>query len=981
MSYLPVLLAASTLAACRPTSSLGTDPRGSAPARTGAARQLAYARRAEYQAQARAERVEPPLGLEPSDGAELALSSLRATVEITGPLAHTELHFSFKNTEQRQREGRFRIELPDGAAVSRFAMLVGREWREARVVSREQGRQVYETFLHQRVDPALLEQDLGNQFSARVFPIAPSADKEIVIGYDHAVSATRPYTLALRGLPAIPKLAVVVERDGERTVTEQRDVVPEDLVIGVEPGELAIAGGGAFVARVDLPGGAPAGDPARAFDRTLILVDTSASRHTVMGKQADLVHSLVAALGGAEVAVATYDQTVTEIYRGPATSADLANRLFEHGALGSSNLGAALTRAAGSGMRRLILVGDGVVTQGEASPAALAAVIRASGLERVDAIQVGGSLARDTLAPVVAAGKLPGVIVEGRDLASLVAALASPVPPELPIEVTGATAVWPKTTRGAISGRPLFVSGRGSGPLAIRIGTRTIRLQPRAVAATRVTRAAGRAELAELAELRAIARTDAQRAELDRRIEQVALANNLLSSRTSLLVLESDADEARMLGTAPPRRPGEAPPREGTGEVIRLTGHVPTIDHGSTSQGITIDDSYLKNIPIAGRTFEAALGASAGSQGDGRGVYFSGSSSLENRYVVDGAERLGTVATDTLSPLGLDHIAGYLRSNAFAFGLPEQRAPQAPATQQTVADAMPYVDELAGVMTALAAGDRRQAIERAARWQTSHPGDLAALIGLGEALEAAGERDGAARAYGSIIDLYPGRFELARAAGERFDRLGRRELAVDAYRRALADRPDQLATYRLLAFALLRAGRAGEAFQQLVDARKRAHTSVREVLLQDARVIAAHLVAADPRRRAVLEAALGAPIATTPSLHVVLGWETDANDVDLHIVDRFGDHAFYSRPRLASGGKLLEDLTDGYGPEMFSIDRPSAFPYSIAVHYYNRGAMGLGIGTVQVIRHDGKGTITVEDRPFVLQKDGVTIPLGEIASP
>ena len=40
--------------------------------------------------------------------------------------------------------------------------------------------------------------------------------------------------------------------------------------------------------------------------------------------------------------------------------------------------------------------------------------------------------------------------------------------------------------------------------------------------------------------------------------------------------------------------------------------------------------------------------------------------------------------------------------------------------------------------------------------------------------------------------------------------------------------------------------------------------------------------------------------------------------------------------------------------------------------------MGLGIGTVQVIRHDGKGRVTVEDRPFVLQKDGATIPLGEV---
>ena len=113
------LLALTLFAACNPTSSLET----SSPKATvsGANQQLAYVMRTEYQAQAM--RVEPPLGLEPSDGSELGLQSLVATVTIDGPMAHTELHFTFKNTENRQREGRFKIELPDGAAVSRFAML------------------------------------------------------------------------------------------------------------------------------------------------------------------------------------------------------------------------------------------------------------------------------------------------------------------------------------------------------------------------------------------------------------------------------------------------------------------------------------------------------------------------------------------------------------------------------------------------------------------------------------------------------------------------------------------------------------------------------------------------------------------------------------------------------------------------------------------------------------------------------------------
>jgi hypothetical protein len=78
-----------------------------------------------------------------------------------------------------------------------------------------------------------------------------------------------------------------------------------------------------------------------------------------------------------------------------------------------------------------------------------------------------------------------------------------------------------------------------------------------------------------------------------------------------------------------------------TEEIVTVIGHVPTIDPTSTTQGITLDKEYTKNIPVPGRTFDAALGAAAGSQNDGVGVSFSGSSSLENQYVVDGVNTTG----------------------------------------------------------------------------------------------------------------------------------------------------------------------------------------------------------------------------------------------------------------------------------------------------------------------------------------------------
>ncbi len=92
------------------------------------------------------------------------------------------------------------------------------------------------------------------------------------------------------------------------------------------------------------------------------------------------------------------------------------------------------------------------------------------------------------------------------------------------------------------------------------------------------------------------------------------------------------------------------------GETIKIQDTAPTIDPTSTTQGITIDKNYMKNIPVPGRTFESALGAAAGSQGDGVGISFSGSSSLENQYYVDGVNTTGLTYGTVGSPVINDFI-------------------------------------------------------------------------------------------------------------------------------------------------------------------------------------------------------------------------------------------------------------------------------------------------------------------------------------
>jgi tetratricopeptide (TPR) repeat protein len=305
----------------------------------------------------------------------------------------------------------------------------------------------------------------------------------------------------------------------------------------------------------------------------------------------------------------------------------------------------------------------------------------------------------------------------------------------------------------------------------------------------------------------------------------------------------------------------------------------------------------------------------------------------------------------------------------------------------------PYSGKLFDVMGHLAAGRRNEALELAGAWQLEQPGDVLALVALGEVAENAGDRETAARAYGSIVDLFPSRADLRRYASYRLARVGggALEVAIDSAREAVASRPDHPSSHRALAFALVAAGKHREAAQALVAGLHAEHvawdrfTEVQRILREDLALVGAAWAAADSSARAEIDAMLrneNVSIASSPSLRFVLTWETDANDVDFHIHDGKGGHAFFSDKVLPSGGSLYADITTGYGPECFAIEGvAAAYPYNLRAHYYSRGPMGYGMGRVQAVQHDGKGGLVLREYPFVVMKDQEWIDLGTITGP
>lgn len=99
-------------------------------------------------------------------------------------------------------------------------------------------------------------------------------------------------------------------------------------------------------------------------------------------------------------------------------------------------------------------------------------------------------------------------------------------------------------------------------------------------------------------------------------------------------------------------------------------------------------------------------------------------------------------------------------------------------------------------------------------------------------------------------------------------------------------------------------------------------------------------------------------------LRVVLSWDSDGTDLDLHVVSPDGGHVFYGNRVANNGGALDVDVTTGYGPEIYGSAAPPKGVYHVFVNYYGSGRDKQDLTTAQVAIVTQEGTIS-EKRQIV----------------
>ncbi|HYM60218.1 MAG TPA: VIT domain-containing protein [Thermoanaerobaculia bacterium] len=542
-----------------------------------------------------------PISLSDPDGQDLILEDLSARTAIQGMLSLTELELRFRNPQARRIEGRFTCTLPANAAISRFAKEVNGQLMEGEVVERLSANQVYEQFLHQMRDPALLEQDQGNRFSARIFPIDPNGQVRILLSYTALLplhDGIRTYSLPLRGMAKVGHFtfrAFVSPLPGEEAVgaakntssfsgpsgathatadvitIEDRDAAPQhDIELSWRPTSDAartrVLRAGDFYLASFRPRLAPASSSSQAHAWTFY-VDTSASSAEGASHRIHALETLLGALPASDrVQLFAFDQEIVSLGSGTAgeSARSVGERLRARLFLGGTDLGALFRQVAKTAQqqpdRAIVIASDLVATLGSTDAKELNDAVKTIPSRATIHALILGSRQDAALAKALTAGRGRVIAIpftESLESRAREAAASLVRPLGASFDVADASSEWvyPSHADDVQNGDEIIVVGKtkaGSEPaVTLRRGTAVAEeassssALPIGTFGPLLEREGYRAYLDYLAEREANEPAESVRQALANEQVKVSVEQRVVIPRTTMLVLETEWDYQR----------------------------------------------------------------------------------------------------------------------------------------------------------------------------------------------------------------------------------------------------------------------------------------------------------------------------------------------------------------------------------------------------------------------------------------------------
>ena len=199
--------------------------------------------------------------------------------------------------------------------------------------------------------------------------------------------------------------------------------------------------------------------------------------------------------------------------------------------------------------------------------------------------------------------------------------------------------------------------------------------------------------------------------------------------------------------------------------------------------------------------------------------------------------------------------------------------------------------------------------------------------------------DFARRILSNLAEMELESTAILRVLAMRLRLAGDLDAAERVYRKVLRLSPEEPQSYRDLALTLDDAGRfaeAAELYLQIIQGNfDRRFPGIDLIAVTELNRVAARAERAG--KKLDLDPVLCFPLEA--AFRVVLAWDTDLSDMDLHVTDPWDEDCFYGHRRTVGGGHLSFDFTRGYGPEEFMTRKLLPGKYRVWTHYFGQGSV------------------------------------------
>ena len=926
-------------------------------------------------------------------GAEqpVVLEQARIDSHVAAGLGETRIELLFRNPNRRELEGVLEFPLAEGQQVTAFALDIDGILRDAVLVPKAQGRQVFEAIERRQVDPGLLEQTVGNQFRLRIYPIPARGTRRVALTVRealpvgaHGLRWTLPLQFArnaqavqLRldavgtGVPAATgraPVALALREGAWRAVwAGPGESLPAELgwTLPLPRGVDALRGhfGGEQYLMVQVP--VPVQTRERPLPRRVgLLWDASGSaRSRDAAAELAVLARYFSAIGNGEVQLTVLRDRAEPTRRFAIRNGDWSALRQYLSALPQDGASALGDWTAQPDIDEYLLVSDGLANYGKRTRPVL------RGGQRLYALSSAGARTdTDRLRDWTRAGHGRLLVLAGAGEAAATAAqLLREDAADVVVQGEGLT--------------DLHVDDARAGQGWVRVLARVQRADALLRLQVPTADGAGRTVTVPLADARdtggalvAHAWADAQRRHLAAdpathraALQALALRFGLVGPDTSLLVLETLDDYLRYgIRPAPPLQ--QAYDRlhavKAGDEAAARRARLDNLAAQYAEREAWWNRAWPKGAPPSAAPLKqrsAPMPAAAPAPPpapmmlaaeDARSERAAVASSALDRVAVTGARRAAGAAADEEVDTRVNQ--GALRITVAAWAPDSAYARRLRAARPDAVYAL-YLQERA-----------------------AHADSSAFYLDVADILLAQGQRDLALRVLSNLAEMQLENRHVLRVLGYRLMQAKAPALAVAVFRDVLALGEEEPQSFRDLALAL-------EADNQPAAAL----AAFNEVVVRpwDARFDGISLIALDELTTLVARTGVDADAvdprlrrAMPLDLRVVLSWDSDNSDMDLWVTDPNGERAYYGNRLTFQGGQMSRDFTGGYGPEQFSLRRAKPGRYKVEANYFgSREQLVTGATTLTLRLSTHWGSRRQQDQQVTMRlKDSAdTVLVGE----